>query len=124
MKTKPKIAIDIKKVESLAERGLSQAQIADALGISARTLYERKAESAEFAEAIKRGRAKGIAFVSNKLMEQVSGGNVTAMIFFLKAQANWHEMNRTEVTGPAGGPVQMVALDFDAVMKKRNGAAP
>lgn len=90
-KTKPKIEIDLKQVETLAANGLTQQQIADALGISERTFRDRKSNSAEFAEAIKRGKAKGIAIVTNKLMEKVKAGNVTAMIFFLKSQAGWKE---------------------------------
>lgn len=86
-----KIEIDLARVESLAAQGLTEGQIADALGISPRTLTNRKSDSADFAEAIKRGKAKGIAVVTSKLMEQVKGGNVTAMIFFLKTRAGWSE---------------------------------
>lgn len=86
-----KIEIDLNKVESLAAQGLSHGQIADALGIGVRTLETRKAESAEFAEAIKRGRAKGVAVVTNKLFEQCKEGNTTAIIFFLKARAGWSD---------------------------------
>lgn len=96
-KTKPKIEIDLARVEALASNGLTQQQIADALGISERTLRDRKSNSAEFAEAIKRGKAKGIAFVTNKLMEKVKAGNVTAMIFFLKSQAGWKEKQEIDL---------------------------
>jgi len=91
MITKPKIQIDLAKVESLAANGLTQEQIAAALGISERTLRSRKGEIADFADAIKRGKAKGIALVTNKLMESIKGGNMTGMIFFLKTQAGWKE---------------------------------
>ena len=91
MITKPKIQIDLKQVESLAANGLTQEQIAAALGISETTLHQRKRDSADFAAAIKRGKAKGIALVTNKLMESIKGGNMTAMIFFLKTQAGWKE---------------------------------
>lgn len=52
---KPRIEIDLAKVTELASRGLSQEQIAAALGIGTRTLERRKAESADMAEAIKAG---------------------------------------------------------------------
>ena len=91
MITKPKIHIDLKQVESLAANGLTQEQIAAALGISETTLHQRKRDSADFAAAIKRGKAKGIALVTNKLMESIKGGNMTGMIFFLKTQAGWKE---------------------------------
>ena len=102
MITKPKIHIDLKQVESLAANGLTQEQIAAALGISESTLTKRKRESADFTDAIKRGKAKGIALVTNKLMESIKGGNMTGMIFFLKTQAGWKETNVQEHTGANG----------------------
>lgn len=96
-KTKPRIELDLKQVETLAANGLTQQQIADALGISARTLYNQKKLNADFAEAIKKGKAKGIAIVTNKLMEQAKEGNTTAIIFFLKTQAGWKERQEIDV---------------------------
>lgn len=98
MITKPKIQIDLKQVESLAAQGLTQEQIALALGISASTLDNRKRENVEFVDAIKRGKAKGVAVVTNKLMESIKGGNMTGMIFFLKTQAGWKETQVVEAT--------------------------
>lgn len=97
--TKPKIEIDLAKVEALAANGLSQQQIADSLGISERTLRNRKKESASFAEAIRRGKNKGIAYVTNALFNKIKKGNVTAMIFYLKTQAGWKETQVNQVTG-------------------------
>ena len=107
MITKPKIHIDLKQVESLAANGLTQEQIACALGISESTLHQRKRDSADFAAAIKRGKAKGIALVTNKLMESIKGGNMTGMIFFLKTQAGWKETNVQEHTGANGGAIEI-----------------
>ena len=102
MITKPKIQIDLKQVESLAANGLTDEQIASALGISRTTLSNRKRENEQFVQAIKRGKAKGIALVTNKLMESIKGGNMTGMIFFLKTQAGWKETNVQEHTGANG----------------------
>jgi len=102
MITKPKIHIDLKQVESLAANGLTHEQIAAALGISESTLTKRKKENTDFTDAIKRGKAKGIALVTNKLMESIKGGNMTGMIFFLKTQAGWKETNVQEHTGANG----------------------
>lgn len=112
-RTKPKIDIDLTKVEALAANGLTQQQIADSLGISERTLQNRKRDSAEFADAIKRGRNKGIAFVTNSLMNKIKSGNVTAMIFYLKTQAGWRETKELEVSGDVFVPqmIELVALD-------------
>ena len=91
------VEIDLDKVEQLAAQGLTNAQISDCLGIGERTLYRHKSESAELADAIKRGRAKGIAFVSNKLFDQCKNGNITAIIFFLKARAGWRDRDAIEI---------------------------
>ena len=108
MITKPKIHIDLKQVESLAANGLTQEQIACALGISEQTFYKRKRDNIEFIDAIKRGKAKGIALVTNKLMESIKGGNMTGMIFFLKTQAGWKETNVQEHTGANGDPISLL----------------
>ena len=100
--TKPKIEINIKQVEGLAARGLTQQQIADSLGISESTLYTNKRENVDFAEAIKRGKAKGIATVTNKLFAKIEEGNLTATIFYLKTQAGWKETSVNEITSPDG----------------------
>lgn len=118
MITKPKIQIDLKQVESLAANGLTQEQIAAALGISERTLRSRKGEIADFADAIKRGKAKGIALVTNKLMESIKGGNMTGMIFFLKTQAGWKETNVQEHTGKDGTALQAPVFSFQPVKPK------
>ena len=98
MSTKPRIDIDLGKVESLASRGLTREQIANALGISERTLYTRQSESAEFADAIKRGYAKGVASVSNKLYESAMRGEAWAVCFFLKTKGGFKETQKVEMT--------------------------
>lgn len=101
MKTKPKIEIDLAKVEALASKLLSKEQIAISLGISERTLYTNQKESAEFAEAIKRGREKGVAAVANKLVESAMDGNTTAQIFVLKTHGgpDWKDRQDVNLSG-------------------------
>ena len=104
MKTKPRIEIDLAQVEALASRGLSQQQIADALGISERTLRNRKKDSAEFAEAIKRGRAKGISKVANVIFEKaVNQQDITAAIFFMKAIGHWRDKDKVTIDNSGNG---------------------
>ena len=122
MITKPKIHIDLKQVESLAANGLTQEQIAAALGISESTLTKRKKENTDFTDAIKRGKAKGIALVTNKLMESIKGGNITAMIFFLKTQAGWKETNVQEHTGANGTALQPPVFNFNPVKPKNESS--
>ena len=46
--------------------------------------------------AMKRGRAKANIKVGNALMKAIEGGNVTAIIFYLKARAGWTEKQQIE----------------------------
>ena len=55
------------KAERYASQGLTQEQIALALGIGQSTLYDKQNEFVEFGEAIKRGKGKGIQAVTNVL---------------------------------------------------------
>ena len=101
MITKPKIEIDLAKVEELASRLLSKEQIAISLGISTATLYNRQLEDVEFLEAIKRGRQKGVAMVANKLVESAMDGNTTAQIFVRKTHGgpDWKDRQDINLSG-------------------------
>ena len=97
MKTKPKIEIDLTKVEALASRLLSKEQIAISLGIGTTTLYSRQKENVEFEEAIKRGREKGVATIANKLVESAIAGNTTAQIFVLKTHGGQEWKDKQDI---------------------------
>lgn len=96
MRTKPKIELDLEKVEEYAGLGLTREEIALSLGISYSTLNRRIKESADVDAAMKRGRAKANIKVGNALMKAIEGGNVTAIIFYLKARAGWTEKQQIE----------------------------
>ncbi len=81
-----KIDIDLEQVENLASRGLGTTQIARALGVSWNTIDRNRKRSVDFEDAIKRGKAKGLAQVTNSLFTSATDGNVTAQIFYLKNQ--------------------------------------
>ncbi|MDF4819780.1 hypothetical protein P3547_19835 [Vibrio parahaemolyticus] len=84
---------DLNEVEKLAACGLSQRQLALALGISYETLRKKKKDLADFEEAIERGKAKAIVQVANKNFEAAIGGNVIAQMFWLKTRGaeEWNE---------------------------------
>lgn len=81
----------IQEVERLSGLGLNQEQIADCLGIHIDTVCVKKHEYPEFADAFKKGKAKGIARVTEKLTKQMDDGNASAAIFWLKCNAGWKE---------------------------------
>ena len=88
--------------EQRAEAGklaayLSLEQLADVLNVSARTLRRRLVDDPAFARAYKQGHAKAIAAVAHSLVQLALKGNVTACIFYLKAQAGWREADPRQI---------------------------
>lgn len=73
MRTKPKIELDLEKVEEYAGLGLTREEIALSLGISYSTLNRRIKESEDVDAAMKRGRAKANIKVGNALMKRYRG---------------------------------------------------
>jgi len=106
-----KIEIDLGQVEKLAAVGLNESQVADALGISVATITARKKESRDFLDALKRGKAKGVAKVSNALYEQAMNGQTAAAIFFMKNRAGWTDKAESTVK------VTMTETDADQVLR-------
>ena len=104
-----KIPIDLRKVEEYAQVCDSEEEIAFALGVSQDTLTRRKQEYADFAEAIKRGKAKANVFVGGKLMEKIRGGDTASIIFYMKARCGWKETSRNELSGANGGAIKVDA---------------
>ena len=110
------------QVESLAAQGLTMDQIASCLGMSRSTLYERVGSESDVSDAIKRGRAKGVATVSNALFQSAKGGNITAQIFYLKNRSpdDWKDRRETELSGelshtfPTDVTVNVVTPEKDA----------
>lgn len=116
METKPRIQIDLRKVEEYAQVCDNEEEIANALGISYSTLQSRKRENEEFKNAIKRGKAKANVFVGGKLMEKIKSGDTASIIFYMKSRCGWKETSRSEITGADGGAVKVdVAPDLSGV---------
>ena len=80
----------IAELETLAAV-LNQDQIADYMGIPARTLRAIFSRDKLVSAAYKKGRAKAIGRVSQSLLRSATEGNTTAQIFYLKTQAGWKE---------------------------------
>ena len=123
------IVIDLDNVEQLAARGLGPTQIARALGISWDTLDRNRKRNAEFEETLKRGRAKGLAQVTNSLFKSATeSGNVTAQIFYLKNQdpSNWsdrnevnHNLNLKEIINVAKTRVIEGKVEYNQIGKEQ-----
>jgi hypothetical protein len=116
---RPKIRIDEAEVERMARLGMTQAQIARALGVSTDTFERRKAESETLRMALERGRAKGVDLVAGALFESAMKGNVRAQVFYLKAHAGWSETkHRPFSVPPLGQEKEGPVNDFHAAREE------
>jgi hypothetical protein len=102
--------IDIARVEELARTGHTEANIARLLGVSQDTITRRKQDSADFADAIQRGREAAHSEVSNALFRQATRGNVPAITWYEKTRRGFSDRVETE----QHGNVTLRILDDDA----------
>ena len=86
-----KIELDLKQIEALAGRGLTQAEICDVVGISESTLYRSKRKMTDITDAIKRGRSQSHAVIANSLYELAKGGNLGAIVWYEKTRCGLTE---------------------------------
>lgn len=103
METKPKskagrkrIKFDeetLEKIENWAGKGLSESQIADLLNCSLSTIARNKRNNDKFGTALKTGKARAIAAISNKVYENALEGKENSAFFFLRNRDpdNWSD---------------------------------
>lgn len=77
---------DYKEIEKYASLGLTQIEIALAMGWGQACFFNHKREDEKIEEAIRRGRAKFKVIVSQNLVRQMQSGNVTAAIWLDKTR--------------------------------------
>ncbi len=101
----PKIptASQIRQVEEMAARGLTQEDMSAVLGVSVPTF--RKYVPRFFAAAIAKGKAVGKNTVGAALMRQIKRGNVTAIIWYEKSRCGYTEKTHTVHTDADGNPL-------------------
>lgn len=90
---------DLERLEKLAAQGLTIKEISAYFNAAPITLYKAIADKPEIAAAMETGRAKGIEFVTSKLMEKIQSGDLNAIIFYLKSKAGWQDKVTVEHSG-------------------------
>lgn len=86
------INLDMKLIETLAGKGLTEKQIGQYCGYCQSHWNTLRRKNPDINAAIDRGRAKMIVKVADALIDNaIEEKNVTAQIFFLKAQAGWSD---------------------------------
>jgi len=108
------INIDYDRLEHLASLNMGTMDICRNLGISWDTFDRNKKRKAVFADALQRGKAKGLQRVTSRLMDKIDDGEFQAIQFYLKNadSDNWadrqevnHQLNLSSVLQEAQGRI-------------------
>lgn len=96
-----------KQVEIISGYGLPLEQIAILIrdGIDADTLRKY------FATELQSGKAKANAQVGKTLFQKVMAGDTTAAIWWSKTQMRWSEVQKHELTGADGAPLEFSKIE-------------
>lgn len=118
------------RIRSLAMRGLSQDQIAEALGLPVRTFKRwispksNKPESVQLRKAVETGRDVAVAAVENALFNKAVSGDLGAICYFLNNRAADHWSNHPELKGMDGKVVFIDDIPQDAAAGAPETEAP
>jgi hypothetical protein len=93
-------------------------QIARLLTIGLHTLKRH------YREELDLGLARANAVVASTLFGQAKGGNVTAMIFWLKTRGGWRETTKLEHAGAPGAPIEIRSSLADLTPEERDALRP
>lgn len=88
-------------IQRMAAGAHNLETIATALGVSRRALGRRFEADPDLKDAFDAGRAALEQELASMLLERARGGNVTCMIFLLKAQLGWRDTGHDAAKGPA-----------------------
>jgi hypothetical protein len=92
------INIDPDRVEHLASQGLGVMDICRSLGVGWDTFNKyREKKNSGISDALDRGKSKGLAFVTSKLMETIEDKNFNAISFYLRNRAPDQWADRQEI---------------------------
>jgi hypothetical protein len=90
------MTIDWQKIEELAGKDLSQSEICLLLEIDEQKVEQAKKLKTQMAEASRKGRARTVLFVAEKLLEQCEKGNVSAITWWEKTRRGLADSVRVE----------------------------
>jgi DNA-directed RNA polymerase specialized sigma24 family protein len=88
--------IDWQKVEELAGKDLSQSEICLLLEIDEKKIKSTMRDTNLMADTIRRGRARSVLLVAEKLLEQCEKGNVSAITWWEKTRRGLADSVRGE----------------------------
>lgn len=92
------------EVYELSKVGTRHEDIATLINVSVDTLTKY------YKKQLDRGRIEANAAVAGTMYSKAMTGDVGAMMFWLKTQAQWSEKNTTELTGEGGSPINIKVI--------------
>ena len=110
---RPRIELDISRIEELAAQGLTQTEICLVIGISESTLLRRKLEMEVLTAAIKSGKAKAASEISNTLYRMAQGGDLGAIVWYEKTRRGLSDKQTIEHSGEITYKAYERSSDFD-----------
>lgn len=110
-------------IQSLSMQGKSMAEIASAFDVSRRTLQNLQKEHPALEKAIKTGRLSVVAMCQNKLMERVSSGDTTAIIYALKVYGGDFFNDRKSIEAKITGTPIAVQPQVQIYLPERDSEA-
>ena len=108
-------------IQSLSMQGMSMEEMASAFGITRRTLQKLQKEHPALKKAIENGRLTVVAMCQNKLMERVSSGDTTAIIYALKVYGGDFFNDRKAVEAKITGTPVSVQPQVQIYLPERDG---
>jgi hypothetical protein len=99
------VQIDLGELEKLCVLQCTDQEIADWFDISTRTLENRRKQP-QFAQVMKRGRARGRISVRRAQMKLLEGGSGTMGVWLGKQLLGQRDVITAEHVGSGGGPIQ------------------
>jgi hypothetical protein len=106
---RPRFEFDLALVERLAQISCTDAEIAAACGCALSTFTLRKAEDAEFSDAIERARESGKSSLRRAQWKAALGGDRTMLIWLGKQHLG--QSDKSELAGHGGGPISVERIE-------------
>ncbi|SRR5579871_2224573 len=108
------VHIDLLELEKLCSLNCTDEEIAAFFGVTTRTIENRR-KKPKFADAMRRGKAKGRISVRRAQMKLLESGN-GAMGVWLGKNLLGQRDTPLELSGPNGSPVQFSLQVLDAIV--------
>lgn len=124
------VKIDLGELEKLCGLQCNDEEIAAWFGVSARTIEQRRKQP-QFAEVMRRGKAKGRISVRRAQMKLLEAGNGLMGVWLGKQLLGQRDVTPIELSGPNGQPAQFSLEAIDELLatarkasKAQAGTAP